>query len=76
LDKMTIFYNTRLGVIKEMAGGVQSFDWFGAEAEDYSQIYDLLIVDEDTFIWQNYQDMVVTDGLLKLNESTTPSKYL
>lgn len=76
MKKITVFYSRRLGIIKEMVSGVQSYDWFGQEAEDYAQIYDVLIVDEDPFIWHNYNDMIVTEGKLKLIQTELPSKYL
>lgn len=74
-NKITIFYSKKLGIIKEIVGSERDFDWFGQEAEDYRVIYDRLVVDEDAYIWQNYNNMIVKDGALVMMQSVIPDKY-
>ena len=76
MDKLTVFYNKRTGSIKELCSGEQSFDWFGDEGQDYQLIYDLIVVDFDSFIFENYMNMKVVDRKLKLVEREIPEEYL
>lgn len=73
---MTIYYNRRTGAVKEMCGGVQGYDWFGDEAEDFKQIFDYIVVDYDTYVVSNFFDFEVKNGELKLIRSNIPDKYL
>lgn len=75
-DKLTIFYNKRTGTIKELCGGEQDMNWFGDEAQDYELIFDFLVVDYDPFILQNYMNMEVVDGEIKMKEIKVPDMYL
>lgn len=75
-DKLTIFYNKRTGTIKELCGGEQDMNWFGEEAQDYELIFDYIVVDYDHFILENYMNMVVVDGAVKMREQEIPKEYL
>lgn len=75
-DKLTIFYNKRTGAIKELCGGEQDMNWFGEEQQDYELIFDFLIIDYDPYILENYMNMKVVDGELKLKQQEVPDKYL
>lgn len=74
--KLTIFYNKRTGSIKELCGGEQTMEWFGDEAQDYEQIYDYIVVEYDQFIIDNFVNMKVTDGKVKMIQNEVPDKYL
>lgn len=75
-ENMTVFYNKRLGKIKEVCDGSQSMSWFGDEAEDYGKIYDYIIVKHDQFVHNNFHNMYVTNGEIKLKSVDTPMEYL
>lgn len=75
-DKLTIFYNKRTGSIKELCGGEQDMNWFGEEKEDFEQIFDYIHVDFDNYIIENFINMEVVDGEVKLIQQEVPDKYL
>lgn len=76
MDKLTIFYNKRTGIIKELCSGEQDMNWFGDEAQDYELIYDFVVVDFDQYILENYMSMVVVDGKPKMQREDIPKAYL
>ena len=76
MEQMTIFYNKRTGSIKELCSGIQTMDWFGAEKEDYEQIFDCLVVDLDQYVLNNFTQFEVVEGALKLKQVTDLSKYV
>ena len=76
MESLTIFYNKRTGTIKEICGGEQTMDWFGAEKQDYGLILDYVIVDFDQFIITNFHNLNVIDGELKMTETPVPEKYI
>ena len=76
MEQMTIFYNKRTGCIKELCSGIQTMDWFGAEKEDYEQIFDCLVVDLDQYVLNNFTQFEVVEGTLKLKQVTDLSKYM
>ena len=75
MEQMTIFYNKRTGSIKELCSGTQTLDWFGAEKEDYAQIFDCLVVESDEYVLNNFTQFEVVEGALKLKQATDLSKY-
>lgn len=75
-DTLTIFYNKRTGSIKELCGGKQDMGWFGDEQQDYEQIFDYVHVDFDSYIIENYINMMIVDGQVKLIQKEIPDKYL
>jgi hypothetical protein len=75
-DKLTIFYNKRTGSIKELCGGEQDMGWFGDEQQDFEQIFDYIHVDFDNYIIENFINMEVVDGEVKLIQQEVPDKYL
>ena len=76
MDKMTVYYNKRLGTIKLVVDGVQDMSSYGDEEEDYKKIYDFIIVDRDMYVHNNYHNMYVTNGEIKLKSVDTPIEYL
>ena len=73
---LTVYYNRRTGVIKELCGGEQDMTWFGEEQEDYELIFDHLVVEHDGYVLSNPHQFIVLDGELKLNSESSLSKYL
>ncbi|MEH7490826.1 hypothetical protein [Neobacillus niacini] len=76
MEKLTIFFNKRTGTIKSYCTGVQSMDFFGDEQEDYSLIFDFILVDYDPFVIQNIDNFQVIDRNLKIKQSAVPEQYL
>ena len=75
MEQVTIFYNKRTGGIKELCSGIQTLDWFGAEKEDYEQIFSCLVVELDEYVLNNFTQFEVVEGALKLKQATDLSKY-
>lgn len=75
-DKLTLFYNKRTSIIKELCTGEQDMNWFGEEKQDYEQIFDYIIVDYDGYIMQNPHHFIVKNGKLNIKEDFIPTKYL
>ena len=73
---LTVYYNRRTGVIKELCGGEQDMAWYGEEQEDYELIFDYLVVEYDGYVLSNPHQFIVLDGELKLNSESSLSKYL
>ena len=73
---LTVYYNRRTGVIKELCGGEQDMTWFGEEQEDYELIFDYLVVEYEGYVLSNPHQFIVLDGELKLNSESSLSKYL
>ena len=75
-NTLTIFYNKRTGSIKELCGGKQDMNWFGNEKQDFELIFDYVHVDFDSYIIENYINMMIVDGEVKLIQKEIPEKYL
>lgn len=52
-NSMTIFYRKADGAIKRTTTGIQNMGIFGDEAEDYSLIWDYVILDKDEYVLRN-----------------------
>ena len=52
--KMTIFYRKRNLQIVAAGQGEQTLSYFGEEIEENALIYDLLVLDYDEFVMNNY----------------------
>lgn len=75
-NKMTIFYNKRLGTIQAIAGGIQDMSYFGEEEEDFKLIYDYIVIDNDEYVINNSNNFCVSDGQLKFKSTENINKYL
>lgn len=75
-SKMTIFYNKRLGSIQAVVSGSQDMSYFGEEEEDFKQIYDYIVVDNDEYIIKNSYNFIVVNEELKIKDISNISKYL
>jgi len=67
-DKMTLFYSKSTGQIKSFCTGIQDMSYFGIDEEDYSIIWDFIIVKLDNFLVNNYQNFVVEEGVVKIRK--------
>ena len=52
-SKMTIFYSKRTGEIQTFCTGVQDMSLFSKNADDYSIIWDYVVVYYDNFVIKN-----------------------
>jgi hypothetical protein len=68
-NKMTLIYNKRLGIIKEIGTGIFTLVVYGKEAEDYKLIYDCFTLDKDEFVLNNF-------ALFKVNAETKQLELL
>lgn len=75
-NSMTAYFSKRTGEIKSIVGGIQSMDIFGADREDYELIWDLIIVEKDSYVMQNMDKFKVDEGNIKLKENIDLSKYM
>ncbi|MBZ9608626.1 hypothetical protein G9F73_012485 [Clostridium estertheticum] len=50
---MTVFYSKSTGEIKGMGSGIQDFKMYGIDADDYSLIWDFIILENDDYVLQN-----------------------
>ena len=75
MDKMTVFYNKRLGIIDSVADGVQDMSIYGALEEDYRQIIDYIAVPKDQMVHNNLDDFEVADGKLRMKPREIPEQY-
>ena len=58
-SKMTIFYSKRTGEIQTFCTGVQDMSLFSKNADDYSIIWDYVVVNYDNFVIKNVCAFVV-----------------
>lgn len=75
-NKMTIFYNKRLGSIQAIVTGTQNMSYFGEQEEDFKIIYDYIVVDKDEYVINNSSYFIVINNVLKLKDSACINKYL
>lgn len=75
-NKMTIFYNKRLGIIQSIVTGTQNMSYFGEQEEDFKIIYDYIVVDKDEYVINNSSYFIVINNALKLKDSACINKYL
>lgn len=68
-SKMTIFYRKANGEIKQFATGIQGFEIFGEEQEDYKLIWDMIILDRDEYVLKNIKDFIIKENILMLKEA-------
>lgn len=68
-NKMTIFYRKANGEIKQFATGIQDFNLFGEEQEDYKLIWDMVILDRDDYVLKNIKDFIINNNQAMLKEA-------
>lgn len=62
-NSMTLFYSKRTGEIKGWCSGIQNMSFYGDDAEDYSIIWDFVVLPKDTNVMQN-------SAMFKINTET------
>lgn len=75
-NKMTVFYNKRLGTIQAIAGGTQDMSYFGEEEEDFKLIYDYIVIENDEYVINNSNNFCVSEKQLKFKNAEKVNKYL
>ncbi len=56
---MTIFYRKRDGEIRGYATGIQDMSFYGDDEEDFSIIFDFVVLEKDTQVLNNIQKFKV-----------------
>lgn len=64
--KMTVFYNKRLGIVKNIVDGEQDMSFYGKEEKDYKKIYAFLVLNHNEFAHRNIDSLTVQKGNLVL----------
>lgn len=75
-EKMTLFFSKRTGEIKGYVTGISNMDYYGDDKEDYSVIFDFIIVGLDDYVLNNTNQFAIRDGEIKLKENVDLEKYL
>lgn len=75
-DKMTLFYSKRTGEIKGCTTGVSDMGFYGDDEEDFSVIYDFIVVDRDDYVINNLNQFEVIEEEIKLKQDVNLEKYL
>lgn len=71
--ELTLFYSKSTGKVKYYCTGIQTMDYFGEDKEDYN--YNVLVVENDSFITQHLDDFVVENNELIYNAPKQYAKY-
>lgn len=74
-EVITVFYSKKTGQVKSYVTGSQDFNYFGEDKEDFETIYGRITVEEDNYIYNNFEKMIVKDGELKIMQDSVPDKY-
>lgn len=76
--KMTIFYMKSDGAIVNFCTGIADMSFYGNHEEDYSQIYDFIVIDYDEYIMNNLFNFYVDieEKRVKLIQTQDLSKYM
>lgn len=73
---MTLFFSKRTGEIKGYVTGISNMDYYGNDKEDYSIIFDYIIVDLDDYVLNNINQFEVKDEGIKIKDGLGLEKYL
>ena len=74
--KMTIFYFSRTGKIKDLCSGTQDMSFYGENAADFDGIIQPLVTDFDRLVFDNPASFCVQDGSLRISSGSNLSKYI
>ncbi|MCR2045481.1 hypothetical protein [Anaerosalibacter massiliensis] len=75
-NKMTLFYSKRTGEIKNYQTGISDMGFYGDDEEDFSKIWDYIVVDRDDYVLDNVEQFKVVNEKIKLKETVDLNKYL
>lgn len=62
-DKMTVFFNKRLGIIDCILVGIHDMSIYGIYEEDEKLIKDFIVIPYDEYIYNNILKFYVNDDL-------------
>jgi len=73
-NSMTIFYSKSTGNIKSLATGIQDMNLFGADKDDYSIIWDFVVLPKDEYVINNWKQFKInlTTKTLEILANTIP----
>ena len=54
-SNMTLFYSKKTGEIKSYATGIQDMNYFGNDKEDYTLIWDYIVIPRDDKVLRNLE---------------------
>ena len=54
-NNMTLFYSKKTGEIKSYATGIQDMNYFGNDKEDYTLIWDYVVIPRDDKVIRNLE---------------------
>ena len=67
-DKMTIFYKKRNGDIISVLDGEHNMSMYGDMEEDYSLIYDFIVIPNTVSLHRNFNLYIVKDNEVSIRE--------
>lgn len=67
-DKMTIFYKKRNGDIISVLDGEHDMSMYGDMKEDYSLIYDFIVIPNTVSLHRNFNLYIVKDNEVSIRE--------
>jgi hypothetical protein len=67
-DKMTIFYKKRNGDIISVLDGEHDMSMYGDMEEDYSLIYDFIVIPNTVSLHRNFNLYIVKDNEVSIRE--------
>ena len=73
---MTVFYSKTTKEVRAISGGIQDFEFFGINKDDYSIIYDKVVVEYDSYAIRNMTLFKIENGDLKLIDKEMLNKYI
>lgn len=71
-EKMTLFYSKRTGEIKSFCTGIQNMSYFGADEEDYTLIWECIVVDKDDYVLSNRNKFIIENLQIKIKSDQVP----
>ena len=67
-DKMTVFYKKRNGDIISVLDGEHDMSMYGDMEEDYSLIYDFIVIPNTVSLHRNFNLYIVKDNEVSIRE--------
>lgn len=74
-SSMTIFYSKSTGLIKSIMNGIQDMNFFGQDKEDFTLIWDFIVLNRDDYVLNNYKQFKINldSKALELIASALPN---
>lgn len=73
-SSMTLYYSKSSGDIKAFCTGIQDMSFFGSDSEDYSIIWDFVVLPLDNNVLDNFKNFTInlTTKQLEIKSSAVP----